>query len=438
MPQPFNYTVDVQNPFVSAIQGYGMAQNMAMNQQKMQMMQDAARQQDLERQQAQQAMALKAEQQAQYKADQEAFLSKENKTAKDYSDWIAKYPQEREAYKESWNILNEEQKKNKFLEAQQIFTALKSGKPQIAKKLMTELQQNYQNSGQEQEAKSLEMMLQNFDELDPEGQGIMESLSRLMAAVDPGKFQETFDTAEKIRREQQMQPGAIAKQKKDLVKMGADIGLTQAQTLKYLADIKNLNFTMQKDALELEALKKNGGLTPEKKFGLEDKLRTEYVNRTKNYSEIQQSYDKIIAGRGDNTGASDMAMIFAFMKMLDPGSVVRETEFAQAQNVNGLLSKLQAAYNSAENGTFLTTKARKDYIDLAKKYMDAAEKHEKRIRDDIGVVVKNYGLNDDNVFGLKASSSQQSQMPNVTSQADYDALPSGALFMEDGKQYRKP
>jgi hypothetical protein len=27
-----------------------------------------------------------------------------------------------------------------------------------------------------------------------------------------------------------------------------------------------------------------------------------------------------------------MAMIFAFMKMLDPSSVVRETEFANAQN----------------------------------------------------------------------------------------------------------
>jgi hypothetical protein len=33
---------------------------------------------------------------------------------------------------------------------------------------------------------------------------------------------------------------------------------------------------------------------------------------------------------------------------------------------------------------------------------------------------------------------ETNKTPEVTTQEDYDALPSGAIFIEDGKQYRKP
>ena len=54
----------------------------------------------------------------------------------------------------------------------------------------------------------------------------------------------------------------------------------------------------------------------------------------------------------------DMALIFNFMKMLDPGSTVREGEFASAQNTGGVDDKIINLYNQALKGTRLNTSQR--------------------------------------------------------------------------------
>ena len=90
------------------------------------------------------------------------------------------------------------------------------------------------------------------------------------------------------------------------------------------------------------------------------------------------------------------------MKMLDPGSVVRESEFAQAQDTSGLLGKLTATATRVANGQILTPEQRKEFQSLAGKYMQASTEHEKRVREGLDFMVKSYGLNADNVFGLKA------------------------------------
>ena len=83
------------------------------------------------------------------------------------------------------------------------------------------------------------------------------------------------------------------------------------------------------------------------------------------------SYGKIkaMAEDADNfkTGASDMSMIFAYMKMLDPGSTVREGEFATAENSGGLSEKLTNYYNKAIEGKFLTPKQRQEFLQAAGK-----------------------------------------------------------------------
>jgi len=54
----------------------------------------------------------------------------------------------------------------------------------------------------------------------------------------------------------------------------------------------------------------------------------------------------------------DMALIFNFMKMLDPGSTVREGEFASAQNTSGVDDKIINFYNQALKGTRLNDSQR--------------------------------------------------------------------------------
>jgi hypothetical protein len=92
-------------------------------------------------------------------------------------------------------------------------------------------------------------------------------------------------------------------------------------------------------------------------------------------------------------------LITGFMKMLDPGSVVRETEFATARDTAGLFTQLQNRLEKAKNGQLLSPAQRKEYVDLSQKYLDSAQKQADQGKKALGVVVKNFRLNPENVFG---------------------------------------
>jgi hypothetical protein len=91
------------------------------------------------------------------------------------------------------------------------------------------------------------------------------------------------------------------------------------------------------------------------------------------------------------------------MKMLDPGSVVRETEFATARDTAGLYTRLENSLKKAESGQFLQPKQREEFVNLAKQYLDSSQKKAGEEKTALGVVVKNYRLNPENVFGPEAA-----------------------------------
>lgn len=68
-------------------------------------------------------------------------------------------------------------------------------------------------------------------------------------------------------------------------------------------------------------------------------------------------------------GAADIAGIITFMKSLDPGSVVREGEFATAASVGGIVDSLGATFEGWKEGDRLTDKQR---AELAKAMTVAA------------------------------------------------------------------
>ena len=109
------------------------------------------------------------------------------------------------------------------------------------------------------------------------------------------------------------------------------------------------------------------------------------------------------------------------MKMLDPGSVVRETEFANARDTAGLFGMLTATAKKLKDGQFLTPEQRAKFAGLAAQYMDAAAKYEKEIRGDLSGVVRYWKLSEDNVFG--ASRGQPGfgnvQAPQRVEEVDY-------------------
>jgi hypothetical protein len=179
----------------------------------------------------------------------------------------------------------------------------------------------------------------------------------------------------------------------------AGLGLTKAQTNEVLAKTSKLGVETKQAVLQLKALEATGGVDPDKKFTQEEKIRKEWQGRSKVYGELGSTFANIASSAKADSGPGDIALITSFMKMLDPGSVVRETEFATARDTAGLYSRLENALQKAQNGKFLNEQQRKEYVDLAKQYLDSAQKKAGEEKRSLDLVVKNYKLNPENVFG---------------------------------------
>jgi hypothetical protein len=115
----------------------------------------------------------------------------------------------------------------------------------------------------------------------------------------------------------------------------------------------------------------NLGKLPQKdRLAAEKTLRTDFNKLTGEFRDVGNSFNTILAGAENPTAVSDMSLIFSFMKMLDPGSVVRESEFDQAESAAGWSDSALNAMNKFWDGTKLTTN-RGEFLTQAKNLYDA-------------------------------------------------------------------
>ena len=90
------------------------------------------------------------------------------------------------------------------------------------------------------------------------------------------------------------------------------------------------------------------------------------------FDEIARAYAKIQeVGTGTPSAAGDLSLIFSYMKVLDPGSSVREGEQATAQNARGVPSMIRSVYNRLMTGETLEPDQRKDFVSRAKAQVDS-------------------------------------------------------------------
>jgi hypothetical protein len=368
------YQQNVRSPLEMAMAGYQTGVNLRQQREK----EAAAEQQKL--------------QTAQMQADLALLASNPNPTVNDYTNLMLKYPTMAENLKAPLAQLTEQQSSAKRAEALNIFAALDAGQTEIAESLLQRQLEAAQNTGRQADVDSANALLQ-LVRTNPNAAKTSAGLF-LASSMGVDKFGETWTKLQSEQRERQLLPGQLEKQ-------AADLGLTQQQTKEALARTDKLGAETQKLALELKAME-NGVVDPQKTFNMENTLRGDYQKRTTSLSEGTRNLDIIQQSAGDKTGAGDIALITSFMKMLDPGSVVRETEFASAQNTAGLVGSLESWLKRLNSGELLKDEQRKTFANLAKKYMQAAEREDKRVRDDLGFVIKSYNLNPENIFGSRA------------------------------------
>ncbi len=112
---------------------------------------------------------------------------------------------------------------------------------------------------------------------------------------------------------------------------------------------------------------------PARNFRDANALRDEFIKQTNDFAAAQAGFAKVQAAANDQSPAGDLAMIFGFMKVLDPTSVVREGEQATAQNTAGVPGQIRNLYNRVLTGERLTPEQRRNFTNTAQNQIRALQ-----------------------------------------------------------------
>lgn len=114
---------------------------------------------------------------------------------------------------------------------------------------------------------------------------------------------------------------------------------------------------------------------------------------------LGQNYKKIETAAKNPSAAGDISLIFGYMKLLDPASVVREGEFATAQNAGNIPESVYGMYNRAIRGERLAPTIREDFLGQAKNLVRSQQEiYKQTIEPRFDSIVQSANLNKQNVM----------------------------------------
>lgn len=157
----------------------------------------------------------------------------------------------------------------------------------------------------------------------------------------------------------------------------------------------------------------------------EGKLRREFNGVIDSYIDVRDSFGRIIASAQDPSGAGDLALIFNYMKVLDPASTVRDSEFATAENAGGVPAKILNTYNKVFSGERLAPEQRADFVDRATRLYRQQEAYFKGAVDQYSKLAEAYGFDPTRIVGTWSNNIPS--MPNQGALVGADGAPQPAV-----------
>mgnify|MGYP003632194462 CR=1 FL=1 len=137
-------------------------------------------------------------------------------------------------------------------------------------------------------------------------------------------------------------------------------------------------------------------------FSSEKGLRSEWTKVSVPFEKVEGNHKKLKAALEKQTGVGDMSAIFVYMKMLDPGSVVRESEFSAAQQTAGIMQQVQILGNQLLKGDKLSPEQRTEFLDLAEVFFKVTKDYTTQKRVNLQAILENTPLlKFSNVFGFQ-------------------------------------
>lgn len=202
-----------------------------------------------------------------------------------------------------------------------------------------------------------------------------------------------------------------AKEETDASKVALDLLKAQPASVQEYEYAKKGGYTgtyaeYQTEDANRKAKQAADSLTPYQKFQATQALAKDTQMRTENAREIarqskliEDSYNNIVNG-GDRS-LNTQAIITSFNKILDPTSVVRESEYDRTAQGQSLLSQIQGKYdNLVAGGAGVTEQTLADAASIGKQYLEGAKASIEAENQRATQMAEQFGLNSDFVSSV--------------------------------------
>lgn len=407
-----NYQLDVINPFQAALSGYGAGAQMLQQERtaERQARQDEQQGQlfGLQMQEAQmraqQLQEARAAAEAAKIADEELFTRMddpnflENMGAGDIARIMSRNPEVAKSIQAQIQTLGDEKKLAAFNQNWSIASALEMNNPQQAEALVDQYATAFENSGRSDDAKTMRAMGEQMKT--PAGRDIIKKTLLVNASA--------------------ILPDEYDKRRKTLV-----------ETIKLPYELRKLNL----EADQLAAA--NSGILPRNDMmKLEDGYRQEYTKAAAPYKAMQEAMSSIFASANLANPAGDVALVTQFRKLLDPTSVVRESEFAQTAEAGGLITKLQAELSKVSGTGLIAQETRDQIVALGRELMRKADAYERRRREDIDYRADKYGLDKKAIYGVGVAGEMPTDLPDYPNMTQDQRSKVNPLTMKTSEELR--
>lgn len=102
-------------------------------------------------------------------------------------------------------------------------------------------------------------------------------------------------------------------------------------------------------------------------------FRREFNSQIEPFDQVAEAYQKVQASgaKPNPTAADDVSLVFGYMKIVDPGSTVREGEQATARDAAGVPDRVVALYNRLVNGQTLAPEQRANFVQAARELVQS-------------------------------------------------------------------
>jgi hypothetical protein len=118
---------------------------------------------------------------------------------------------------------------------------------------------------------------------------------------------------------------------------------------------------------------------------------------------VNEQMSKVEEMMKNPNAATDMSLVFSFMKTLDPGSTVREGEYKSAADATSAWGRVEQFMNKAGTGQNLNTEQKRQFLGVMRDFKRAQNRLQQEINDQYKSYAPKIGVKSEDLMMPKAN-----------------------------------